>query len=412
MRGHSVDALLMTAQGLVDTFVKKTRYLLRAARNVVSERGFQVTVASAILGASFFGPGIALAGLVVGGIAGFCFGFLFIPLTFGLSVPFCVTAGAVIGFFVGAFIGCMVGMLTGGVLGHFGYAKRETLWRGAVTVATNFHATITRQVAFAHNVLNEESLVANESEAAACGWEIGEEAEYKRGSGEWYQCVVEGIDVDGVHVKLGNGDKKVVAEICLDSHLRKPKALGCRFDPGTTQTALNSTSICSTATTSTKSEDDVSELPPERTGITPEPHARAAAADTLRCSVPSTTSEEGDDTGSKADLNSPSQRGLVGQLHEIIRWKEEGLLTGNQFEQVKQRVILQKSLLPRDLRDLVKWKRHGTLNTEEFETAKDELLSDTLAWECQHAQDGVDSRCSRASQSLSYYEDGEHDRCE
>mmetsp|Transcript_108063 Transcript_108063/g.345100 ORF Transcript_108063/g.345100 Transcript_108063/m.345100 type:complete len:2853 (+) Transcript_108063:122-8680(+) len=80
--------------------------------------------------------------------------------------------------------------------------------------------------------------------------------------------------------------------------------------------------------------------------------------------------------------------GLMAQLREVMEWKQDGLLTGVQFQEVKRLILMQNLDLPKDFQELIAWKQEGMINELEFEAAKDQLLKESSSWQTRRTTSG------------------------
>lgn len=119
---------------LTSTYEKASAAALKAKTKtveVVSDRTFQVTAASATGGAVACGMGGATVGLFGGGFIGGLVGLIPALLTFGLSIPAGAAVGGGCGAAVGAAAGGTAGVVGGGATGYGVYTRREKIAEGA-----------------------------------------------------------------------------------------------------------------------------------------------------------------------------------------------------------------------------------------------------------------------------------------
>merc|ERR1711963_1202601 len=96
-------------------------------KEMVSDRTFQVTAASATGGALACGMGGAAMGVVGGGFVGAAVGLVPALFTFGLSIPVFFVVGGGMGATVGATAGGTVGSVGGGATGYGVYTRRDKI---------------------------------------------------------------------------------------------------------------------------------------------------------------------------------------------------------------------------------------------------------------------------------------------
>lgn len=120
---------------------KKTTELYTATREIVSQRSFQTTVASAATGAVTLGAGGGVTGLAAGGVAGAAAGVPFALFTFGLSIPIGAALGGGAGLIAGATAGATTGAVGGGAAGYGVYKKKDDI-RGALPSAASLRGAL------------------------------------------------------------------------------------------------------------------------------------------------------------------------------------------------------------------------------------------------------------------------------
>mmetsp|Transcript_84079 Transcript_84079/g.271782 ORF Transcript_84079/g.271782 Transcript_84079/m.271782 type:complete len:286 (-) Transcript_84079:278-1135(-) len=101
---------------------------------LVSQKSFPTTAASATAGAVTLGAGGAATGAMTGGLAGAVAGLPLALFTFGLSIPAGAVVGGGAGLVLGTVAGATTGFLGGGVAGYGVYQKKDDI-RGAVSSA-------------------------------------------------------------------------------------------------------------------------------------------------------------------------------------------------------------------------------------------------------------------------------------
>merc|ERR1712060_903287 len=104
------------------------------AVRLAADRHVQVTTASAVGGAATLGTAGGVTGLVAGGAVGAAVGVPAALFTFGLSIPVCATVGAVVGGGTGATVCGTTGLVGGGAAGYLGYAHKEEIKHGTISV--------------------------------------------------------------------------------------------------------------------------------------------------------------------------------------------------------------------------------------------------------------------------------------
>lgn len=114
----------------------KAKELTAATGELVSQRSFQATSASAAGGAAVLGIGGGAAGLAAGGAAGALAGLPLALFTLGLSVPLGAAMGGGVGLVVGTAAGAGAGAVGGGAAGYGAYAKRDDI-HGAASLAAS-----------------------------------------------------------------------------------------------------------------------------------------------------------------------------------------------------------------------------------------------------------------------------------
>mmetsp|Transcript_1535 Transcript_1535/g.4526 ORF Transcript_1535/g.4526 Transcript_1535/m.4526 type:complete len:291 (+) Transcript_1535:98-970(+) len=107
--------------------------LYTATGELVSQKSFQTTAASATAGAVTLGAGGAATGAMTGGLAGAVAGLPLALFTFGLSIPAGAVVGGGAGLVLGTAAGATTGFLGGGVAGYGVYQKKDDI-RGAELV--------------------------------------------------------------------------------------------------------------------------------------------------------------------------------------------------------------------------------------------------------------------------------------
>jgi len=110
----------------------KAKELYAATGELVSQKSFQTTAASAIAGAATLGSGGAATGAVTGGVAGAVGGLPLALFTFGLSIPAGAVVGGSTGLVLGTAAGATTGFFGGGAAGYGVYQKKDDI-RGAVS---------------------------------------------------------------------------------------------------------------------------------------------------------------------------------------------------------------------------------------------------------------------------------------
>lgn len=105
----------------------KAKELYGATGDLVSQKSFQTTAASAAAGGMTLGAGGAAAGSVAGGVAGAVAGLPLALFTFGLSIPVGAVVGGGTGLVLGTAAGAATGALGGGAAGYGVYQKRDDL---------------------------------------------------------------------------------------------------------------------------------------------------------------------------------------------------------------------------------------------------------------------------------------------
>jgi len=124
------------AQAKVDLTRSKAVKLKAATGELVANKSFQATAASATGGATVLGAGGGAAGLVAGGTAGALAGLPLALLTFGLSVPAGAVFGGGAGLAMGAAAGASIGAIGGGAAGFGAYSKRDDIHGAASLVGS------------------------------------------------------------------------------------------------------------------------------------------------------------------------------------------------------------------------------------------------------------------------------------
>mmetsp|Transcript_147220 Transcript_147220/g.472875 ORF Transcript_147220/g.472875 Transcript_147220/m.472875 type:complete len:299 (+) Transcript_147220:61-957(+) len=114
--------------------VVKAKELYTATGELVSQKSFQTTAASAGAGAVALGAGGAATGLAAGGVAGAAAGLPLALFTFGLSIPAGAILGSGAGLVLGAAAGATAGFVGGGAAGFGVYTKKDDI-RGAASGA-------------------------------------------------------------------------------------------------------------------------------------------------------------------------------------------------------------------------------------------------------------------------------------
>lgn len=131
--------------GLLTDVKKKAAHIIGEMRRLLAERSVQVTIATALLVACCLSIGLGLFGLILGTVNGLLIGIPLMIFTFGLSLPVCTVIGAAIGCAIGVCLGWSVGLFLGGLLGHFGYAKREAIRSAATCLVAKCRAWLTQE---------------------------------------------------------------------------------------------------------------------------------------------------------------------------------------------------------------------------------------------------------------------------
>jgi len=103
----------------------------KRSSEVVADKRFQVTIASAAGGAVVGGTAGGAAGTVAGAGTGALVGLPAAIFTFGLSVPICATIGGGMGCFAGATSGGAVGGVAGGTAGYNAQKYQKEISGGA-----------------------------------------------------------------------------------------------------------------------------------------------------------------------------------------------------------------------------------------------------------------------------------------
>merc|ERR1719469_333200 len=141
VRGQAIQAK--------DSAAVKAKELYTATGDLVSQKSFQTTTASAAAGGMALGAGGAAAGTVTGGVAGAVAGLPLALFTFGLSIPVGAIVGGGAGLVIGAAAGATTGAVGGGLAGYSVYQKKDELMNAgnsAVLKASNGVEVVKGQV--------------------------------------------------------------------------------------------------------------------------------------------------------------------------------------------------------------------------------------------------------------------------
>jgi len=114
---------------------EKAKEVYTATGEVVSQKSFQTTAASAAAGAMTLGAGGAATGTLAGGAAGAVAGLPLALFTFGLSIPVGAMVGGGAGCVLGTAAGATTGFIGGGATGYGVYTKRGEIRSAAGSVA-------------------------------------------------------------------------------------------------------------------------------------------------------------------------------------------------------------------------------------------------------------------------------------
>eukprot|EP00445_Apocalathium_hangoei_P058670 CAMPEP_0204093970 /NCGR_PEP_ID=MMETSP0360-20130528/190688_1 /ASSEMBLY_ACC=CAM_ASM_000342 /TAXON_ID=268821 /ORGANISM="Scrippsiella Hangoei, Strain SHTV-5" /LENGTH=744 /DNA_ID=CAMNT_0051043277 /DNA_START=76 /DNA_END=2313 /DNA_ORIENTATION=+ len=107
----------------------KATQLSAATGELVSQKSFQMTAASATAGAVTLGASGAATGAVTGSLAGAVAGLPLALFTFGLSIPAVAAVGGAAGLVLGTAAGATTGFLGGGAAGYCVYQKKDEIRR-------------------------------------------------------------------------------------------------------------------------------------------------------------------------------------------------------------------------------------------------------------------------------------------
>jgi len=107
----------------------KATQLSAATGELVSQKSFQMTAASATAGAVTLGASGAATGAMTGGLAGAVAGLPLALFTFGLSIPAVAVVGGAAGLVLGTAAGATTGFLGGGAAGYCVYQKKDEIRR-------------------------------------------------------------------------------------------------------------------------------------------------------------------------------------------------------------------------------------------------------------------------------------------
>lgn len=107
-----------------------------ATSDLVSQRSFQATAASAVVGALAMGTGGGATGLALGSMIGAVAGLPFAIVTFGMSVPIAAATGGGTGLVAGVAVGATTGAVGGGAAGYGIYKNRDNIAGVTKFVAT------------------------------------------------------------------------------------------------------------------------------------------------------------------------------------------------------------------------------------------------------------------------------------
>jgi len=135
-------ALVVYAQAqsqiLAMTSSAKTKAIAidKRVRSSVSNKGNQVTAASAVGGAAALGASGGASGLFAGGAIGAACGVVPAIFTFGLSIPIGAALGGATGLCVGTVTGGAVGLVGGGVAGRSSYNHKDEIKSGVACALT------------------------------------------------------------------------------------------------------------------------------------------------------------------------------------------------------------------------------------------------------------------------------------
>mmetsp|Transcript_108183 Transcript_108183/g.286680 ORF Transcript_108183/g.286680 Transcript_108183/m.286680 type:complete len:282 (+) Transcript_108183:68-913(+) len=114
----------------------KAKELYTATGELVSQKSFQTTAASAGVGAVALGAGGAATGLAAGGVAGAAAGLPLALFTFGLSIPAGAILGSGAGLVLGVAAGATAGFVGGGAAGFGVYTKKDDIRSAASCTLT------------------------------------------------------------------------------------------------------------------------------------------------------------------------------------------------------------------------------------------------------------------------------------
>jgi len=107
--------------------------LRKSSQELVSDRTFQVTAASAAVGGTAMGATGGAVGLTAGAVVGAAIGVVPALFTFGLSIPIGAIIGGSSGLVAGVATGSTIGAVGGGAAGRGVYTKREAIKDGATS---------------------------------------------------------------------------------------------------------------------------------------------------------------------------------------------------------------------------------------------------------------------------------------
>jgi len=149
--GRTRDFTLKTKKStqvfLLDQAKKAQTFALdskRKGHGVVTDKSFQVTTASAAVGAAGCGAAGGAFGTVAGAGAGMLIGVPAALFTFGMSIPVCATIGGGLGCATGATTGAAAGGLMSGVTGYSTHKYRKELSKGASDAWSTYQSGTSR----------------------------------------------------------------------------------------------------------------------------------------------------------------------------------------------------------------------------------------------------------------------------